>query len=128
MVHIRITPQSWCSTISVQHRQLLIFFLNSAHEYPSRNYSKNHRLYYLNCLNCHKNLIIRNYCFNFQVYRIEQMLSICKHNIIRRLYTSSLQIGNISSISDKLQNLKSFLKCQTGLKNIWLYSEGTVSS
>jgi hypothetical protein len=37
------------------------------------------------------------------------MLPICKHNIIR--YADSLQIGNISSISDKLENLNShFLK------------------
>jgi hypothetical protein len=28
-----------------------------------------HRLYYLNYLKCHTNLIIRNDCFNFQVYR-----------------------------------------------------------
>jgi hypothetical protein len=30
----------------------------------------NNKLYYLNCLNCHKNLIIRNNCFHFQVYRM----------------------------------------------------------
>jgi hypothetical protein len=29
----------------------------------------NHKLYYLNCLNIHKNLIIRNECFHFQVCR-----------------------------------------------------------
>jgi hypothetical protein len=28
-----------------------------------------HRLYHLNYLKCHKNLIIRNDFFNFQVYR-----------------------------------------------------------
>jgi hypothetical protein len=29
----------------------------------------NHKLYNLNCLDCHTNLIIRNDCLNFQVYQ-----------------------------------------------------------
>jgi hypothetical protein len=56
------------------------------------------------------------------------MLPICKHNIIR--YTDyiqcSLQIGNISSISDKLENLNShFLNVRPHLQNVALIVSGS---
>jgi hypothetical protein len=71
----------------------------------------NHKLYYLNCLNCHKNLIIRNDCFNFQV-------QLCG------LY--SLQIGNIGSISDKLENLNSHFLIEPMLCNCKIYNPRSI--
>jgi hypothetical protein len=65
----------------------------------------NNKLYYLLCLNCHRNLIIRNESndrFKFQVYRIYVAYLQTYYNPLRGLY--SLQIGHISSISDELEN------------------------
>jgi hypothetical protein len=43
------------------------------------------------------------------------ILPICKHNIIRGLYSLQILIGNISSISVKRENLKShYLKSISG--------------
>jgi hypothetical protein len=69
MVHTRIDRICYVTEHDLSSAQAIIdFFKNSAHEYSSRNYCI-HRLYYLNCLKCRKNLIIRNDCLNFQVYR-----------------------------------------------------------
>ena len=70
MVHTRIDRFCYVTEHDLSSAQAIIdfFFLNLLMNILLE-ITVNHKLYYLNCLSCHRNLIIRNDCFNFQVYR-----------------------------------------------------------
>jgi hypothetical protein len=72
MVHTRIN-RIYSVTELMQHdfssAQAIIDFFFTLLMNILLEITVNHKLYYLNCLNFHENLIIRNDCLNFQVYR-----------------------------------------------------------
>ena len=69
MVHTRIDRVCYVTEHDLSSAQAIIDFYKTLRMNIRLEINVNHKFYYLNHLNCHKNLIIRNDCFNFQVYR-----------------------------------------------------------
>jgi hypothetical protein len=69
MVHTRIDRTYYVTQHDLSSAQAIIDFFKNLLMNILLEITVNHEIYYLNYLNCYRNLIIRNDCFHFQVYR-----------------------------------------------------------